>query len=109
MNELVELQIFTKEIQEQVSAQTPPPSSEEIEDYYEDEKATQFTTKESRDVRLILNEDKAEVEAAKAALEKDSSPASWKKVGEKILQRPDQRQQRRPAGRDHRRIPPKDR
>jgi len=88
VNELVELQIFTKEIQSKVSQQAPPPSSGEIEDYYEAEKATQFTTKESRDVRLILNEDKGEVEAAKTALEKDSSPAAWKKTAKKYSSDP---------------------
>jgi len=88
VNELVELQIFTKEIQAQISQQAPAPSSEEVEAYYEAEKATQFTTKESRDVRLILNEDKAEVEAAKTALEKDNSPASWKKAAGKYSSDP---------------------
>jgi parvulin-like peptidyl-prolyl isomerase len=88
VNELVELQIFTKEIQEKISAETPKPSSDAVEAYYEAEKATQFTTKESRDARLILNEDKKEVEAAKAALEKDSSPASWKKVAKKYSSDP---------------------
>lgn len=88
VNELVELQIFTKQIQEKISQQAPPPSSDAIEAYYEAEKASQFTTKESRDVRLILNEDKGEVEAAKAALEKDSSPANWKKVAGKYSSDP---------------------
>jgi parvulin-like peptidyl-prolyl isomerase len=88
VNQLVELQIFTKEIQAQVSAEAPKPSSSEVEAYYEAEKEAQFTTKESRDVRLILNEDKGEVEAAKAALEKDSSPASWKKVAKKYSSDP---------------------
>jgi len=83
VNELVELQIFTKEIQTKIASEAPKPTSSDIEAYYEAEKATQFTTKESRDVRLILNEDKKEVEAAKPALEKDSSPASWKKVAKK--------------------------
>ena len=88
VNELVELQIFTKEIQAKVSAEAPKPSSSAVEAYYEAEKATQFTTKESRDVRLILNEDEKEVEAAKAALEKDNSPASWKKVAKKYSSDP---------------------
>jgi parvulin-like peptidyl-prolyl isomerase len=88
VNELVELQIFTKQIQEQISQQAPPPSSDAVEAYYEAEKATQFTTKESRDVRLVLNEDKGEVEAAKAALEKDNSPANWKKVAGKYSSDP---------------------
>lgn len=88
VNELVELQIFTKEIQAKIAAEAPKPSSDAVEAYYEAEKATQFTTKESRDVRLILNEDKGEVEAAKAALEKDSSPASWKKAAKKYSSDP---------------------
>jgi parvulin-like peptidyl-prolyl isomerase len=88
VNQLVELQIFTKEIQAKISAQAPKPSSSEVEAYYEAEKEAQFTTKESRDVRLILNEDKGEVEAAKTTLEKDSSPASWKKVAKKYSSDP---------------------
>lgn len=88
VNQLVELQIFTKKIQEQVGTEAPKPSSDQIEAYYEAEKEVQFTTKESRDVRLILNEDKGEVEAAKAALEKDSSPASWKKAAKKYSSDP---------------------
>lgn len=88
VDQLVELQIFTKEIQERVSGEAPKPSSDEVQAYYEAEKETQFTTKESRDVRLILNEDKGEVEAAKAALEKDSSPESWKKVAKKYSSDP---------------------
>jgi parvulin-like peptidyl-prolyl isomerase len=88
VNALVELQIFTKEIQAKVGAEAPKPTSGDIEAYYEAEKATQFTTKESRDVRLILSEDKKEVEAAKAALEKDSSPENWKKVAKKYSSDP---------------------
>jgi len=88
VNELVELQIFTKEIQTKVSGEAPKPTSSDVEAYYEAEKATQFTTKESRDVRLILNEDKKEVDAAKAALEKDSSPPNWKKVAKKYSSDP---------------------
>ncbi len=80
VNELVELQILLKQIQELVSSQSPPPSSDEIEAYYEAEKEKQFTTKASRDVRTVINKDKGKVEAAKALLEQDSSPAGWKKA-----------------------------
>ena len=80
VNKLVELQIVGREIQETVNSQAPPPSSSAIEAYYEAEKETQFTTKESRDVRTVINKDKAKVEAAKKQLEEDSSPDSWKKV-----------------------------
>lgn len=79
----VRLQLLSTQIQEKVSADAPKPSSAEIEDYFEAEKESQFTTKESRDIRLILNKDKAKVEAAKKALEEDSSPANWKKVATK--------------------------
>lgn len=79
----VELQILGKQIQEKVSAEAPPPSDSQIEDFYNASKTTQFTTKPSRDVRIITNQDKGEVEAAKKALEADSSPASWKKVAPK--------------------------
>ncbi len=34
-------------------------------------------------MRVVVNKDKAKVEEAKAALEKDDSPASWKKVAAK--------------------------
>jgi len=83
VNDLLELQILVKEIQERIGSQSPAPSSSEIEAYYEAEKASQFTTKESRDVRIILNKDKSKVEAAKKELEADSSPAGWKKAATK--------------------------
>lgn len=79
----VRLQVLSGKIQETINKQAPAPSESEIESYYDAEKATQFTDKESRDVRIVINEDKGEVEAAKKALEKDNSPASWKKVAAK--------------------------
>lgn len=88
VNHLIELQIFTKKIQEAIGSEASTPSSDAISAYYDAEKEAQFTTKESRDVRLILNEDKGEVEAAKAALEKDSSPENWKKVAKKYSSDP---------------------
>jgi foldase protein PrsA len=79
----VRLQLLSTQIQEKVSAEAPKPSSEDVEAYYEAEKESQFTTKASRDIRLIINKDKSKVEAAKKALEEDSSPANWKKVATK--------------------------
>jgi parvulin-like peptidyl-prolyl isomerase len=79
----IELQVLGSEIQEKVAAEAPKPDAAEVKEYYEAEKEAKFTDKETRDVRLILNEDKAEVEAAKKALESDNSPASWKKVATK--------------------------
>ncbi|MDQ2631441.1 MAG: SurA N-terminal domain-containing protein [Actinomycetota bacterium] len=83
VNELVKLRLLTTQIQSAVTGEAPKPSEEEIEAYYQAEKASQFTTDESRDVRIIINKDKGEVEAAKAELDQDSSPANWKKVAAK--------------------------
>ena len=88
VNDRVELQVLSTAIQEQVNGEAPAPSPSEISDYYEAEKASQFTEKESRDVRLIINKDKSKVEAAKKELEKDNSPASWKKVAPKYSSDP---------------------
>lgn len=83
VDDRVRLQLLSQQIQELVNSQTPPPSQDQIQDYYEAEKAAQFTTKESRDIRVVINKDKGKVEAAKGELEKDNSEASWKKVAAK--------------------------
>ena len=54
-------------------------SDSEIEDFYDANQA-QFEQPETLDVRRIVNKDQAQVERAKALLEQDDSPASWKKV-----------------------------
>jgi parvulin-like peptidyl-prolyl isomerase len=84
----VKLQILSTEIQKKISEEAPMPSSSEISDYYDSAKATQYTTAASRDVRVVVNKDKAKAEAAKAALEKDDSDASWKKVAAKYSEDP---------------------
>jgi parvulin-like peptidyl-prolyl isomerase len=88
VNRIVEVKVLSTAIQEQVNSESPAPSTAEIESYYEAEKKTQFTEEESRDVRVILNKDKGEVEAAKKLLEADSSPASWKKAAKKYSSSP---------------------
>jgi parvulin-like peptidyl-prolyl isomerase len=84
----VKLQLLSTQIQEAVSKEAPPPSEAEVADYYESAKDTQYTTAESRDVRVAVNKDKAKIEAAKAALEKDDSPESWEKVATKYSEDP---------------------
>ena len=83
VDERVRLQLLSSKVQEAISASAPPPSESEIENYYAEQKESQFTEKESRDVRVVINKDKAKVEAAKKALEEDSAPANWKKVAAK--------------------------
>lgn len=84
----VKLQILSTEIQKEISEEAPEPSGSEVSDYYEAAKGAQYTTAGSRDVRVVVNKDKAKAEAAKSALEKDDSPASWKKVAAKYSEDP---------------------
>jgi foldase protein PrsA len=83
VNKRIELQILSTKIQEKITKEAPPVSEAEIKAYYEENKATQYTKKPSRDVRVVVNENKKEVEAAQKALEADNSEASWKKVTKK--------------------------
>jgi parvulin-like peptidyl-prolyl isomerase len=88
VNEKVKVQLLGTKIQELISGAAPPPSNSEIAENYEENKATTYTTKPSRDVRLLVNEDKGEVEAALKALEADDSPANWKTVAKKYSSDP---------------------
>jgi parvulin-like peptidyl-prolyl isomerase len=83
VNKKVELQILSTKIQESVSAAAPPPTSSQIAESYEENKKAQFTTKPTRDVRIVINKDKGEAEAALAKLKADDSPANWKVVAAK--------------------------
>lgn len=84
VNLRVKLQILSTQIQQQITSTPVNPSNSEIADYYAAAKATQFTQPATRDVRVITNKDAAKLAAAKAALEKDDSAKSWKKVAKKF-------------------------
>jgi foldase protein PrsA len=88
VDEKVELQVIATKVQEKVSAEAKPASDSEIQEYYDAEKAKQFTEPPTRDVRVIVNEKKSEVEKAKEELEKDNSAANWKKVAKKYSSDP---------------------
>ena len=77
--ERVKLQLLSSELQKQITDAVPPVTDQEISDYY-NAAQDQFTTPASRDVRLVLNRDKAKVDQAKSQLEQDDSPANWNKV-----------------------------
>ncbi len=79
----VKLQLLSTQIQERITQQAPQPTEGEVAEFYDSARESQFTTPESRDVRVIVNKDKAKVEAAKKLLEADDSPASWKKIAAK--------------------------
>ncbi|HEY6550652.1 MAG TPA: peptidyl-prolyl cis-trans isomerase [Solirubrobacterales bacterium] len=83
VNERVTIQILSGKIQEQINEGTPQPSEAEIENYYEAAKSSQYTTPETREIRVVKNKDKAKVDEAKAKLEKDDSAKSWAEVAKK--------------------------
>lgn len=88
VDDRVELQAITKQIQNTVNSDVPPPTESQISDYYEAGKASKYTIKPSRDLRLIVNKSKTKVDEALAELEKDNSPASWEKVAPKFSSDP---------------------
>jgi parvulin-like peptidyl-prolyl isomerase len=88
VDERVKLQILSTQLQEELKEKAPKPTQSEIENYYEAAKATQFTQKPSRDVRLIVNKDKKKAEEARDALAKDDSAGNWEKVAKKYSEDP---------------------
>jgi len=83
VDQRVTIQLLSEKIQTQINEEAPVPSNSEIENYYEAAKSSQYTTPESRDIRVVKNKDRAKVDEAKAALEKDDSDKSWAKVAKK--------------------------
>jgi parvulin-like peptidyl-prolyl isomerase len=83
VNDRLELQILSTKIQEKITKEAPPVTEAEAKEFYEAEKAAQYTKKPTRDVRVVVNENKKEVEAAQKALEADNSAKSWEKVTKK--------------------------
>jgi parvulin-like peptidyl-prolyl isomerase len=88
VNERVKIQILSTKIQEQLGEGAGEPSKSEIQEYYDEAKADQFTSPPTRDVRILIAKTAKDAEAAKAALEKDNSPESWKKVIKKYSETP---------------------
>jgi foldase protein PrsA len=94
VNDRVEIQILSTQISEQVKGEAKPASNSEIKDYYEAEKATQFTTPASRDVRVIVNKDEKKVEAAQKLIEAgNQSEKAWKEAAKKYSSDPTTKEQ----------------
>jgi parvulin-like peptidyl-prolyl isomerase len=88
VNKRVKIQMLSAQLQEKLKEKTPKASQSEIEDYYEAAKATQFTQKPSRDVRLIANKDKQKAEEAFDAVAGDNSEENWSKTAKKYSEDP---------------------
>jgi parvulin-like peptidyl-prolyl isomerase len=78
----IKLQILSNKIQQQVLGDVPTVTSSQITQYYDDARS-QFEQPATRDVRLVLNKSKKQVDQAKDALDQDSSDANWTKVAAK--------------------------
>ncbi len=85
---LVRLQLLSGLVQKEATETLPAPSDAAVADYYEAAKGVQFTTAPSYDIRLILNTDRAKVARAKAALQRDDSPATWKRLAKRYSEDP---------------------
>jgi foldase protein PrsA len=83
VNNRLRIELLSEKLQEQLKEESPKPSSDEVKAYYEAAKATQFTQKPTRDVRLVVNKDRGKAEEASKALLKDNSAANWEKVAKK--------------------------
>jgi parvulin-like peptidyl-prolyl isomerase len=90
VNERLKVQAISQELAKPLEeeAADAKPSSSEISDAYEAEKATRFTKPETRDIRILATKDEKKLAAAKIALEKDDSAASWKVVVKKYAENP---------------------
>lgn len=80
VDERVKVQILSEKIQQQTTEDVTTPSNAEIEEYYEAAKSTQFTQPATRDARSLTFKERSEAEKAVAQLEKDDSPATWKRL-----------------------------
>jgi parvulin-like peptidyl-prolyl isomerase len=84
VREVAEITLLSTRIQQESVPTTAPEVSEaEIEENYE-ATADQYVEPASRDVRQILNRDRAQVEQARQMLEQDDSAQSWNQVAERF-------------------------
>jgi parvulin-like peptidyl-prolyl isomerase len=79
IGERVRLQVISQKIQEEITGDTPEVSDDEAQDFY-DANRSQFEQPESRDIRVIVNQDPAQVQEALTQLQADNSPENWKRV-----------------------------
>jgi parvulin-like peptidyl-prolyl isomerase len=75
----VRLQLISQKIEQKLTGDISDPSESDAKAFY-DANSSQFSQPEQRNIRIILNQDPAQVNQALAALKQDNSPASWKKV-----------------------------
>ena len=80
----VELQVLSRKIQDQITKSVTDVPDSEIENFYESSKES-FTTPETRDIRLIVTDKKADAEQAISELGDDPTDEEFAKVAKKLL------------------------
>jgi foldase protein PrsA len=75
----VRLQVLSRKIEEQITQSVDEVPEDQIEDFYESSKDN-FTTPETRDIRLIVTDNKAEADEVEAALEKSSETKDYARL-----------------------------
>ncbi len=83
VRERVELQVLSRKIQDQITKSVTEVPDSELEEFYETSKDS-FTTPESRDIRLIVTDNKNKAEQAVEQLGDDPSDEDFAKVAKKL-------------------------
>ncbi len=84
----MKIELLSEKLQEELKERAPKPSQSDIENYYEAAKATQFTQKPTRDVRVVVNKNRKKAKEARDALTKDNTAKNWRKVAKKYSEDP---------------------
>jgi parvulin-like peptidyl-prolyl isomerase len=83
IDERVRLQLISTKIQDEILADAEKVSDEDARTYY-DANEEQFEQPESRNIRLVLNEDEAAAQRAFDQLSADNSPENWDRVAAEL-------------------------
>ena len=75
----IRLQVLSQKIQAEVTDNADPVSDDDVKDFY-DQNRSQFDQPEQRNIRVVLNKDKAQADKALAELQSDNSDTSWNKI-----------------------------
>ena len=75
----VRLQVLSRKIEEQITQGVEEVPEEQIEEFYESSKEN-FTTPETRDIRLIVTDNKADADEVEAELEKSSETKDYARL-----------------------------
>jgi foldase protein PrsA len=79
----VKLQVLSRKIEEQINGSVTEVPEDQLEQFYEDSKEN-FTTPETRDIRLIVVDNQADADKVEAALEKGSEVKDFARLAKQF-------------------------